>query len=40
MSRQTGATDRVEGVVLARVRIRTGFVLAGGQQTTVMVEPE
>ncbi|MSS71064.1 MAG: hypothetical protein EXS64_06215 [Candidatus Latescibacteria bacterium] len=40
MSRQTGATDRVEGVVLARVHIRTAFVLAGGQQTTVMVEPE
>lgn len=40
MSRQIGATDRVEGAVLARVRIRTAFVLTGGQQTTVMVEPE
>jgi hypothetical protein len=40
MSRQVGTTDRVEGAVLARVRIRTAFVLAGAQQTAVMVERE
>ncbi|OGG46942.1 MAG: hypothetical protein A3F84_21015 [Candidatus Handelsmanbacteria bacterium RIFCSPLOWO2_12_FULL_64_10] len=40
MSRQTGGVDRVEGAVLARVRIRTAFVLVGGQQTTVTVERE
>ena len=40
MSRQTGGVDRVEGAVLARVRIRTAFVLIGGQQTTVTVERE
>jgi hypothetical protein len=40
MSRQVGSTDRVEGAVLARERIRTGFVLSGAQGAQVAVAPE
>ena len=40
MARQSGALDRTEGAVVARVRIRTDFVLSGQQQTAMVVEAE